>query len=155
MSPLILLFIIIFENIKKFLRINIKNLFLNKMDISTRQVISQTLATTNAHVELDHLVDYEEKIADVSIEYKAYNDYDVEEIPIIDASVIEDLKEKADLMRLTHVNVPNSSSYFTDMFQYYVDNNLYPATNFFKGDGNGGTDDMIPIPDEFINNLDV
>ena len=67
MSPLILLFII-FENNKKFLKINIKIKYIVKiMDISTRQVISQTLATTNAHVELDHLVDYEEKIADVSI----------------------------------------------------------------------------------------
>ena len=103
------------------------------MDISTRQVISQTLATTNAHDEIDHLVDYEEKIADVSIEYKAYNDYDVEEIPIIDASVIEALKEKVDLMRLTHENIPSSSTYFKDLAQCYIDNNMYPVPFFFKG----------------------
>lgn len=134
MSPLILLFIII-ENNKKFLKINIKIIkyIVKIMDISTRQVISQTLATTNAHVELDHLVDYEEKIADVSIEYKAYNDYDVEEVPIIDASIINALKEKADLMRRTHENVPNSSTYFKDLAQCYVDNNMYPVPFFFKG----------------------
>ena len=103
------------------------------MDIPTRQVISQTLATTNAHVEIDHLVDYEEKIADVSIEYKAYNDYDVEEIPIIDASVIEALKEKVDLMRPTHENIPSSSIYFKDLTQCYIDNNMYPVPFFFKG----------------------
>ena len=103
------------------------------MDISTGQVISQTLATTNAHVEIDHLVDYEEKIADVSIEYKAYTDYDVEEIPIIDASVIEALKEKVDLMRPTHENVPNTSSYFKYLAQCYIDNNMYPVAFFFKG----------------------
>ena len=103
------------------------------MDISTRQVISQTLATTNAHVVIDHLVDYEEKIADVSIEYKAYNDYDVKEIPIIDASVIEALKEKVDLMRPTHENIPSSSTYFKDLTQCYIDNNMYPVPFFFKG----------------------
>ncbi len=103
------------------------------MDISTRQVINQTLATTNTHVEIDHLVDYEEKIADVSIEYKAYNDYDVEEIPIIDASVIEALKEKVDLMRHTHEIIPNSSTYFKDLAQCYIDNNMYPVPFFFKG----------------------
>ena len=103
------------------------------MDISTRQVISQTLATTNTHVEVDHLVDYEEKIADVSIEYKAYNDYDVEEIPIIDASVIEALKEKVDLMRNTHEIIPNSSTYFKELAQCYIDNNMYPVPFFFKG----------------------
>ena len=103
------------------------------MDISSRQVISQILATTNAHVEIDHLVDYEEKIADVSIEYKAYNDYDVKEIPIIDASVIEALKEKVDLMRPTHENIPSSSTYFKDLAQCYIDNNMYPVPFFFKG----------------------
>ena len=103
------------------------------MDISTGQVISQTLATTNAHVEIDHLVDYEEKIADVSIEYKAYTDYDVEEIPIIDASVIEALKEKVDLMRPTHENIPSSSTYFKDLARCYIDNNMYPVPFFFKG----------------------
>lgn len=103
------------------------------MDISSRQVINQILATTNAHVEIDHLVDYEEKFADVSIEYKAYTDYDVAEIPIIDASVIESLKEKTDLMRLTHENVPNTSTYFKDLAQCYIDNNMYPVPFFFKG----------------------
>ena len=106
------------------------------MDISTRQVISQTLATTNAHVEIDHLVDYEEKFADVSIEYKAYTDYDVAEIPIIDASVIESLKEKTDLMRHTHENVPNTSSYFKNLAQYYIDNNIYPVNFFFNNKNN-------------------
>ena len=91
------------------------------------------MATSHDHLELDHLVDYEEKIADVSIEYKAYTDYDVAEIPIIDASVIEDLKEKTNLMRLTHENIPNSSSYFKNLAQYYIDNNMYPVPFFFKG----------------------
>ena len=96
-------------------------------------VLKRTLATSHDHLELDHLVDYEEKIADVSIEYKAYNDYDVKEIPIIDASVIEALKEKTDLMRLTHENVPNTSTYFKDLAQCYIDNNMYPVPFFFKG----------------------
>ena len=96
-------------------------------------VLKRTLATSHDHLELDHLVDYEEKIADVSIEYKAYNDYDVEEIPIIDASVVEALKDKVDLMRPTHENVPNTSSYFKDLAQCYIDNNMYPVPFFFKG----------------------
>ena len=103
------------------------------MDSSTKKVLKRTLATSHDHLELDHLVDYEEKIADVSIEYKAYTDYDVAEIPIIDASVIESLKEKVDLMRLTHENIPSSSTYFKDLAQCYIDNNMYPVPFFFKG----------------------
>ena len=103
------------------------------MNSSTKKVLKRTLATSHDHLELDHLVDYEEKIADVSIEYKAYNDYDVEEIPIIDASVIEALKEKVDLMRNTHEIIPNSSTYFKDLAQCYIDNNMYPVPFFFKG----------------------
>ena len=99
-------------------------------------VLKRTLATSHDHLELDHLVDYEEKIADVSIEYKAYTDYDVAEIPIIDASVIEDLKEKTNLMRLTHENIPNSSSYFKNLAQYYIDNNIYPVNFFFNNKNN-------------------
>ena len=91
------------------------------------------MATSDGHLELDNLRNYEEEFADVSIEYKAYNDYDVEEITIIDASVIEDLKEKTDLMRLTHENVPNTSTYFKDLAQCYIDNNMYPVPFFFKG----------------------
>ena len=103
------------------------------MNGSTKKVLKTILATSHDHLELDNLTNYEEKIADVSIEYKAYTDYDVAEIPIIDASVIEDLKEKIDLMRLTHENVPNTSSYFKDLAQCYIDNNMYPVPFFFKG----------------------
>ena len=103
------------------------------MDSSTKKVLKRTLATSHDHLELDHLEDYEEKIADVSIEYKAYTDYDVAEIPIIDASVIEYLKEKTDLMILTHENIPSSSTYFKDLAQCYIDNNIYPVPFFFKG----------------------
>ena len=103
------------------------------MNSSTKKVLKRTLATSHDHLELDHLVDYEEKIADVSIEYKAYTDYDVAEIPIIDASVIEDLKEKTDLIRPTHENIPSSSTYFKDLSQCYIDNNMYPVPFFFKG----------------------
>ena len=106
------------------------------MDSSTKKVLKRTLATSHDHLELDHLVDYEEKIADVSIEYKAYTDYDVAEIPIIDASVIEGLKEKTNLMRLTHENIPNSSSYFKNLAQYYIDNNIYPVNFFFNNKNN-------------------
>ena len=49
------------------------------------------------------------------------------------ASVIESLKEKTDLMRHTHENVPNTSSYFKDLAQCYIDNNMYPVPFFFKG----------------------
>ena len=106
------------------------------MNSSTKKVLKRTLATSHDHLELDHLVDCEEKIADVSIEYKAYTDYDVAEIPIIDASVIEDLKEKTNLMRLTHENIPNSSSYFKNLAQYYIDNNIYPVNFFFNNKNN-------------------
>lgn len=121
------------------------------MDVSTKEVLKRTLSTTNTHVELDHLVDYEEKFADVSIAYKVYNDYDTTEIPV-DTSI-----SKEDIIKMRHTHLylesANSSTYFTDMFQYYVDNNLYPVTNFFNGEG--GTSNMVPIPDEFINNLDT
>ena len=103
------------------------------MNRSTKKVLKRTLASSHDHLELDHLSNYEEKFADVSIEYKAYTDYDVAEIPIIDASVIKDLKEKTDLMRLTHENVPNTSSYFKDLAKCYIDNNMYPVPFFFKG----------------------
>ncbi len=122
------------------------------MNSSTRQVINQTLATTNAHVELDHMTTMTEQWGDVSIDASAYYDYDKTEIPV-DTSVS---KEDIVKIRHTHLYLESSGSptYFTDMFQYYVDNNLYPATNFFNGEG-GGTSDMVPIPDEFINNLDT
>ena len=103
------------------------------MNSSTKKVLKTILATSHDHLELDNLINYEEKFADVSIEYKAYTDYDVAEIPIIDTSVIKGLKEKTDLMRLTHENVPNTSSYFKDLAQCYIDNNMYPVPFFFKG----------------------
>ena len=136
-APLILLFII-FKNNKKFLRINIKNLFLNKMDISTRTVLKRTLATANDHLELDHLVDYEEKFADASIKYKAYNDYDTTEIPIFDPEKAEEFdKENSAKMRHTHLPFTDSSTEFKEkmenILKFYIDNNLWPASNFFKG----------------------
>ena len=103
------------------------------MDSSTRTVLKRTLATTNAHVELDHLVDYEEKFADVSIEYKAYNDYDTTEIPV-DTSV-----SKEDIVKMRHTHLPfrDSSTEFKEkmenILKFYVDNNLWPVSNFFKG----------------------
>lgn len=112
------------------------------MDISTKKVYRETLAITHEYVEQDHLVETEERIADASIQYKAYTNHDEIEIPVVDASVIEHLKSKEDSLRRTHLKLDSdSSTYFTDMFQYYVVNNLYPATNFFKGPSNSSTDD--------------
>ena len=78
------------------------------------------------------MVDYEEKWGDASVTHKAYNDYDVEEIPV-DASITEEDKKIA--MRHTHLYLDslNSSTYFTDMVQEYIDKNLYPVPYFFKG----------------------
>jgi len=69
-------------------------------------------------------------LGDVSIDVSAYYDYDKTEIPA-DPSISEEDIVK---MRHTHLYLEsnNSSTYFTDMFQYYIDNSLYPTTNFFK-----------------------
>ena len=121
------------------------------MNSSTKEVLKRTLSTTNTHVELDHMTTMTEQWGDVSIDVSAYYDYDIAEIPV-DPSISDDDKIA---MRHTHLHLDclDSSTYFTDMFQYYIDNNLYPVTNFFNG--GGGTSDMVPIPDEFINNLDT
>ena len=122
------------------------------MDVSTKEVLKRTLSTINAHVELDHMTTMTEQLGDVSIDASAYYDYDKAEIPA-DTSV-----SKEDIIKMRHTHLylesDNSSTYFSNMFQYYVDNNLYPTTNFFNGEG-GGTSGMVPIPDEFINNLDT
>lgn len=124
------------------------------MNSSTKEVLKRTLSTTNAHIELDNMTAMAEQWGDVSIDVSAYYDYDIAKIPI-DTSV-----SKEDIVKMRHTHLylesDNSSTYFTDMFQYYVDNKLYPATFFFNGpSGGGGTSDMVPIPDEFINNLDT
>lgn len=108
------------------------------MDISTRTVLRRTLATTNDHLELDHLVDYEEKFADVSIEYKAYNDYDTTEVPIFDPEKAKEFnKENSAKMRHTHLPFTDSTTEFKEkmenILKFYIDNNLWPASNFFKG----------------------
>ena len=124
------------------------------MNSSTKEVLKRTLSTTNAHVELDHMTTMTKQWADVSIDVSAYYDYDIAEIPV-DPSISENDKIA---MRHTHLRLDclDSSTYFKDLYQYYIDNNLYPVTNFFNGGGGGGgADDMIPIPDEFINNLDT
>ena len=119
------------------------------MNSSTEEVLKRTLSTTNAHVELDYMTTITEQLGDVSIDVSAYYDYDIAKIPV-DTSV-----SKEDIVKMRHTHLylesSNSSTYFIDMFQYYLDNNLYPATNSLGG----GTYDMIPIPDEFINNLDT
>ena len=108
------------------------------MDVSTKEVLKRTLSTTNAHVELDHLVDYEEKFADVSITYKAYNDYDTTEIPIFDQEKAEEFnKENSAKIRHTHLLFTDSSTEFKEKMEnivkFYIDNNIWPASNFFKG----------------------
>lgn len=120
------------------------------MDISTRTVLKRTLATTNTHVELDHMTTMTEQWGDVSIDVSAYYDYDIAEIPV-DPSISEDDKIA---MRHTHLYLEsdNSSTYFKDLYQYYIDNNLYPVTNFFKGGPSSG-DDIEPIPDASIDSL--
>ena len=108
------------------------------MDVSTKEVLKRTLSTTNTHVELDHLVDYEEKFADISIAYKAYNDYDTTEIPIFDPEKAEEFnKENSAKMRHTHLPFTDSSTEFKEKMEnivkFYIDNNIWPASNFFKG----------------------
>ena len=123
------------------MKINIKNIkYIDRiMDISTRQVLKRTLETTEQHVELDHLVDYEVKWADASLTYKAYNDYDVAEIPVFIPDE-EDIKKDAVKIRHTHLPFTDSSAEFKEkmdnMVQFYIDNNLWPASNFFKGPSN-------------------
>ena len=123
------------------------------MNSSTKEVLKRTLSTTNTHVELDHMTTMSEQWGDVSIDVSAYYDYDKAEIPV-DPSISEDDRIAMHHTHL-HLDCLDSSAYFTDMFQYYVDNNLYPVTNFFKGGDTKGTSGMVSDSDKFINNLDT
>lgn len=124
------------------------------MDISTRKVLKRTLSTTNAHVELDNLINVEEKWGDASITVKEYTDYDVAEIPVIDASAIEQLKDDEIKMRHTHLYVePDINEKIAYMNQYYIDNSMGPYAYAFTGDSPIGGDIMIPIPDSSIDSL--
>lgn len=124
------------------------------MNSSTYEVSKRLLTTTNAHVESDQSGEIEEKWGDSSVNYKAYVNYDEVEVPIIDSSIIEKLKEQERSMRHTHLYLePDINDSLMQMNEYYMEHKL-GAYEFPINSSGGIYNNMQPIPDEFINNLD-
>jgi len=119
------------------------------MDVSTRKVLERTLSITKTHPESDQTGDINEKIGDVSVNYKGYTKYDEVDV-VTDSSISEDEKIK---IRHTHLYIQkNINEEIKSITEYYIENKLGPFESCFTEDS-VPIINIQPIPDSSIENL--